>query len=102
MADKFSVDPESLLRASGRFALESEELASALSRLKQSLGALGDVCGDDDQGRQFGSGYNPNVAKLEQALTNLAKGMGTIGDAFEVMAFNYLGGDSASQVSKGG
>jgi uncharacterized protein YukE len=102
MADKFSVNPESLLGASARFSLASAELDSALGRLQHSLGALGDVCGGDDQGRAFGSGYKPSAAKLEQAFASMVKGLAGIGDAFDAMALNYLGGDSASQVQKGG
>jgi len=98
MPEEFSVDPESLLRASARFSLESVELDAALARLRQSLSALGDVCGDDEQGHTFGAAYKPNVAKLDKAMANLVEGLGGIGDAFDVMATNYLGGDSASQV----
>ncbi|TMD89975.1 MAG: hypothetical protein E6I73_09295 [Chloroflexi bacterium] len=98
MPEEFSVDPESLLRASARFSLESVELDAALARLRESLSALGDVCGDDEQGHTFGAAYKPNVAKLDKAMANLVEGLGGIGDAFDVMATNYLGGDSASQV----
>jgi uncharacterized protein YukE len=98
MPEQFSVDPESLLRASARFALESAELDAALGRLRQSLGALGDVCGDDEQGHTFGAAYKPNVSKLDQAMSNLVKGLAGISDAFDVMTLNYLDGDSASQV----
>ena len=55
-------------------------------------------CGDDEQGHTFGAAYKPNVAKLDKAIGNLVQGLGGIGDAFDVMTMNYLGGDSASQV----
>jgi uncharacterized protein YukE len=102
VGDKLSVDPQSLLRASARFALESEELASALSRLQASLRPLAGMCGNDDQGKQFGAGYDPNAKNLEQALVNLTKGLDAIGRGLEVMGINYQGSDAASQVQKGG
>jgi len=100
--DKFSVDPETMLRASARFSLESELLASALSRLQASLRPLSGMCGNDEQGQKFGSGYDPNAKNLELAFQNLVKGLDDIGRGLEVMSINYLGSDAASQVRKGG
>ncbi len=102
MPDKFSVDPETMLRASARFSLESELLASALSRLQASLRPLSGMCGNDEQGQKFGSGYDPNAKNLELAFQNLVKGLDDIGRGLEVMSINYLGSDAASQVRKGG
>jgi uncharacterized protein YukE len=91
-----------MLRASARFALESEELASALSRLQASLLPLNGMCGNDEQGQKFAAGYDPNAKNLEQALQNLASGLDAIGRGLEVMGINYQGSESASQVPKGG
>lgn len=102
MRDEISVQPETLLQASARFDLESVELGSALSRLQATLGSLGDVCGNDDQGRKFGSGYNPNAEKLQQALQNMIARLADISRGLEVMGINYQGGDAASQVRSGG
>jgi uncharacterized protein YukE len=102
LGDKFSVDPQTMLRASARFSLESEELASALTRLQASLRPLSGMCGNDEQGQKFGSGYDPSAKNLEQALGNLANGLGAIGRGLEVMGINYMGSDTASQVQKGG
>jgi uncharacterized protein YukE len=102
VGDKFSVDPATLLRASGRFSTESEQLASALSRLQASLRPLSGMCGNDEQGQKFGAGYEPNAKNLELALQNLAKGLDAIGRGLEVMGINYQGSDAASQVRKGG
>ena len=102
MGDKLAVDPATLLQASARFSRESEQLASALSRLQVSLRPLGGMCGNDEQGQKFGSGYDPNAKNLELALQNLAKGLDAIGRGLEVMGINYQGSDAASQVRKGG
>ncbi len=102
MPDKFSVDPETMLRASARFSLESELLASALSRLQASLRPLSGMCGNDEQGQKFGSGYDPNAKNLELAFQNLVKGLDDIGRGLEVMSINYRGGDAASQVQTRG
>ena len=102
MPDKVSVDPETMLRASARFSLESELLASALSRLQASLRPLSGMCGNDEQGQKFGSGYDPNAKNLELAFQNLVKGLDDIGRGLEVMSINYRGGDAASQVQTRG
>jgi uncharacterized protein YukE len=102
VGDKLSVNPQSMLRASARFALESEQLASALSVLQARLRPLAGMCGNDEQGQRFASGYDPNAANLEQALQNLAAGLDDIGRGLEVMGINYQSSDAASQVIKGG
>jgi len=102
VGDKFSVDPEALLRASARFDLEGEQLATALSRLQASLRPLSGMCGNDAQGQKFGAGYDPNAQNLELALQNLATGLDAIGRGLEVMGINYQGSDAASQVRQGG
>jgi uncharacterized protein YukE len=91
-----------MLRASARFSLESELLASALNRLQASLRPLSGMCGNDEQGQKFASGYDPNAKNLEMAFANLVKGLDDIGRGLEVMAINYQASDSASQVQKGG
>lgn len=100
MGDRLSVHPESLIRAGSRFGVEGARLADAVARLDSKLSALGDVCGNDDQGREFAKGYAPNVALLHQALGNMAKGLDAIGRGLEVMGINYAAGDAASKVSK--
>jgi uncharacterized protein YukE len=102
VGDKFSIHPETILRASARFSVESEHLASALSRLQASLRPLSGMCGNDAQGQQFGAGYDPNARNLELALQNLATGLDAIGRGLEVMGVNYQGSDVASQVRPGG
>ena len=91
-----------MLRASARFSLETEQLASALSRLQASLRPLGGMCGNDEQGQKFASGYEPNAKNLELAFQNLVKGLDAVGRGLEVMSINYRGSDSASQVRKEG
>lgn len=90
------------MRASARFALDSEQLASALGRLQASLSQLGDVCGSDDQGHQFASGYNPKAAMVQEAVQSLVKGLAGIEQGLQVMALNYADSDAASQVRGGG
>jgi uncharacterized protein YukE len=100
MQQRFSVHPESLIRAGSQFSVESARLADALARLESKLGALGDVCGNDDQGREFAKGYAPNKALLQHALSNMVEGLDAIGRGLEVMGINYAGGDAASRVAK--
>jgi uncharacterized protein YukE len=102
MGEKFSIDPQTLLTASARFSVESEELASALSRLQASLRPLSGMCGNDEQGQKFGSGYDPNAKNIELALKNLSTGLDAIARGLQVMGINYQGSDAASQAVKGG
>ncbi len=100
MGEQLSINPESLIRAGAQFTIESGRLADAVNRLQSSLHALGDLCGDDDQGRAFATDYNPATGKVELALQNMAKGLSAIGRGLEVMGLNYEGSDAASQVLK--
>jgi uncharacterized protein YukE len=100
MGEQLSVHPESLIRAGAQFSIESRRLADAVNRLQSSLHALGDVCGDDDQGRAFAKDFNPATVKVTLAMQNMAKGLSAIGRGLEVMGLNYEGGDAASQVLK--
>lgn len=98
MTDQVSVDPNSIRQAGSQFSTASGDLDAALSRLRGALNGLGDVCGDDDQGRQFAAAYDPNHKTIDQALLNMARGLGDIATALDAMASNYEGSDRASTV----
>lgn len=101
MADRFSVDPGSLRRAGSRMAQEGRALEAALTRLQGRLSSLGDVAGDDEQGRTFAAGYEPKVALLESVLKEMVAGLENVDRGLSLMAANYDGSEAASQTSGG-
>jgi uncharacterized protein YukE len=101
MAEQLKVDPQSLWSAGAELGVEGQALAAALSRLQGRLGALGNVCGDDEQGQAFASGYQPKVAVIERALQSMVAGLAGIEKGLWTMARNYEGADSSSKVVGG-
>jgi uncharacterized protein YukE len=101
VADRFKVEPGSLRSAGFQLEQEAQVLAGALSRLQGRLGSLGDVSGDDDQGRAFAAGYQPKVELLERALQQMVKGLEDMDAGLRLMADRYGVSDSASRL-KGG
>lgn len=101
MADRFSVDPGSLRRAGSQMAQEGRALEAALTRLQGRLSSLGDVAGDDEQGRTFAACYEPKVALLESVLKEMVAGLENVDRGLSLMAANYDGSEAASQMSGG-
>jgi len=91
VAERFSVDPASLRRAGTRMGQEAQALEAALNRLQGHLSSLGNVSGDDEQGRAFAAGYQPKVELLERALQQMVKGLEDIDGGLKLMADRYDG-----------
>lgn len=100
MANQFTVDTASLRAAGSQFAAQSEALSRALAQLQSGLAGVSGAIGDDDQGHKFASQYNPNSAKIQDALSQMVTGLSKVGQAFPTMADNYDHADTSSQVSK--
>jgi len=101
VAERFSVDPASLRRAGTRMGQEAQALEAALNRLQGHLSSLGNVSGDDEQGRAFAAGYQPKVELLERALQQMVKGLEDIDGGLKLMADRYDGSETASLVRGG-
>ena len=101
MAERFSVDPASLRSAGTQMGQEAQALEAALNRLQSRLSSLGNVSGDDDQGRAFAAGYQPKVELLERALRQMVRGLEDIDGGLKLMADRYDGSDTASQLRGG-
>ncbi|MBJ7600061.1 WXG100 family type VII secretion target [Candidatus Nephthysia bennettiae] len=101
MAERLSVDPASLRRAGTQIGQEAQALEAALNRLQGRLGSLGNVCGDDDQGRAFAAGYQPKVELLERALQQMLRGLEDVDTGLKLMADTYDGSDTASLMRGG-
>lgn len=80
---------------------EAQALEAALNRLQGRLGALGNVSGDDDQGRAFAGAYQPKVELLERALQQMVTGLEDIDRGLKMMADRYEGSDNASLLRGG-
>ena len=98
MADRFEVEPESLRSGAAEFARTSPEVEEALARLRSGLAALDRPWGDDDPGRAFAQGYEPNARALMDAIATMADGLATMGDGLAAMAERYEGSDAASAI----
>jgi hypothetical protein len=101
VGDRFSVDPASLRRAGAEIGLQASALEAALVRLQGRLSSLGDVCGNDEQGRSFAAGYQPKAELLERALRQMVKGLEDVDRGLRLMADNYDGAEAASQMAGG-
>jgi uncharacterized protein YukE len=101
VADRFTVEPGSLRGAGSQLGQEAQVLAGALSRLQGRLGSLGDVTGDDDQGRAFAAGYQPKVELLERALRQMVTALEDMDAGLRLMADRYEGSDGASRFRVG-
>jgi uncharacterized protein YukE len=101
VADRFSVDPASLRRAGAEVGKEARALEAALNRLQSRLSSLGDVCGDDEQGRSFAAGYQPKVELLERALQQMVRGLENVDRGLNLMADNYQGAETSSEMTGG-
>lgn len=96
MSDGFGVRPEAALApAAQRFRGVADDLTRAVADLRGVLGALGDVCGGDEQGRQFAAGYQPRADEGLRALDALARALATVPDGLGRAAAGYRAGDEA-------
>jgi uncharacterized protein YukE len=101
VADRFSIDPASLRRAGAQVGKEARALEAALNRLQSRLSSLGEVCGDDEQGRSFAAGYQPKVELLERALQQMVSGLENVDRGLNLMAANYEAAETASEMTGG-
>ena len=101
MPKQFTVDTASLRAGGSQFTAQSEALSRALAQLKSGLAGVSAAIGDDDQGHHFASSYNPNSAKIQEAIGQMVTALGKVGQALPAMADNYDHADASSQVRKG-
>jgi uncharacterized protein YukE len=99
--DRLSIEPASLRRAGTQIGQEARALEAALNRLQGRLTSLGNVAGDDEQGRAFAAGYQPKVDLLERALRQMVRGLQDVDAGLQLMADRYQGSETASQMRGG-
>ncbi len=98
MADRFEVRPETLRSGAAEFAKSSPDVEDALTTLRSTLAGLGQPWGDDDPGRAFAKGYEPNARALMDAIATMAEGLFTMGEGLAAMAGRYDRSDAASAI----
>lgn len=101
MGEVLDVDVGRIRDAPPKFESAGEKLTEALTQLRQVLAGCAEMCGDDEQGREFAAGYNPAAATIEKSLTFAAKGVSKVGDAVKGMADGFTGAeDTNTRVSR--
>ncbi len=98
MGDRFDVEPETLRSGAAAFARTAPDIEDALTRLRSQLSALGEPWGDDEPGRAFAKGYEPNARALMEAIATLSEGTTSMGQGLAAMADRYERGDAASAI----
>ena len=97
MADRFVVRQELLATRAASFDGAASALAAALARARADLAPLGDVAGDDEQGRAFASRYVPVAEEGIAGIGRSAEAIGSFGRGLRATSEQYaLGDDSAS------
>jgi hypothetical protein len=95
VADAFVVRPELLAAPAAAFADTAAALGAALARTRADLAALGDVAGDDKQGRAFASRYVPIAAEGLDAIGRSVDAVGSFGGGLRAASEQYVAGDDA-------
>ncbi|NMO88665.1 hypothetical protein [Actinomycetospora sp. TBRC 11914] len=93
MADGFAVRPELLAAPAAAFDEAAATLRTAVAQARADLAALGDVCGDDEQGRAFASRYDPVAAEGIAAISRSVDVVASFGDGLRAVVAQYAEGD---------
>lgn len=102
MADGFAVRPELLVAPATGFDEAAAALRIAVTRARADLTALGDVCGDDEQGRAFAARYDPVAAAGLAAIGRSAEAVEAFGRGLRTTSGQYVSGERAAADSFGG
>lgn len=96
MAEGFAVRPEHLVAPAASFDDAAVALRAAVAQARADLAALGDVCGDDEQGRAFASRYEPVTAQGLDAVGRSADVVASFGGGLRAAAKQYEAGDDGA------
>jgi hypothetical protein len=96
VADGFVVRSELLAAPAAAFDDASAGLGAALDRARADLAALGDVAGDDEQGRAFASRCVPGAAEGLDAVGRSSDAMGSFGRGLRATSEQYIVGDGGA------
>ena len=93
MAEGFAVRPELLTGPAAAFDHAAAALGAALARARADLAALGDVTGDDEQGRGFAARYRPVAGEGLEAIGRSVDAVGSFGRGLRATSGQYVDGD---------
>ena len=96
MTEGFVVRPQILSGSASSFDDAADALAVALDRARADLAALGDVAGDDEQGRAFASRYDQVVAEGHDALGRSVDAVASFGRGLRATSEQYVTGDGGA------
>jgi hypothetical protein len=102
VADGFVVRPELLAVPAAAFDDAAAALGAALDRARADLAALGDVAGDDEQGRAFASRYVPVAAEGLEAIGRSVDAVGSFGRGLRATSGQYVVDDGGAADGFGG
>lgn len=96
MTDGFVVRPELLAAPAAAFDDAAAGLAAALARARADLAALGDVAGEDEQGRAFAARYVPVATGGLEAIGRSVDAVGSFGHGLHATSEQYVTGDDGA------
>jgi hypothetical protein len=96
------VRPELLATPAAAFDEAAAALAAALVRARADLAALGDVAGDDEQGRAFAGRYEPVAAEGLEAMRRSVDAVRSFGRGLRATSEQYVTGDGGAADGFGG
>jgi hypothetical protein len=102
VTDGFAVRPEVLAGPAASLDDAADALAAAVSRARDDLAALGDIAGDDEQGRAFASRYGPVAAEGLAAIGRSVDAIGSFGRGMRATSQQYVAGDGGAADAFGG
>lgn len=102
MADGFAVRPELLAAPAAAFEAAAELLRIALTQARADLAALGDIGGDDEQGRAFARQYAPVAAEGLGAVEGSVDAVGSFGRGLRATSEQYAAGEDDAAHGFGG
>ncbi|MFJ8674922.1 WXG100 family type VII secretion target [Streptomyces sp. NPDC093589] len=95
--DGFDIDTDQLKSAAPTFHREAMALERATTKLRHTLGGLGEPWGGDEQGKKFEHVYTPHQAQIEKAAAALVKGLSSITKAMNDMTANHEDADHSAK-----
>jgi hypothetical protein len=93
LADGFVVRPELLAAPAAAVGEAAAALGAALARARADLAALGDVAGDDEQGRAFAARYVPVAAEGFEAIGRSVDAVSSFGRGLRATSGQYVADD---------
>jgi uncharacterized protein YukE len=96
VAEGFAVRPGLLAAPAAALDDAAAGLRTALARARAELAALGQMCGDDEQGHAFADRYDAVATHGLDAIGRSAEAVSSFGGALRAVAEQYAAGDDGA------